>query len=120
MNRCPTAQDPVTQSAPSPNFDGLAASFGALSTAFAWGSIFLALVGVAAAVGWGYLVKAWAEKEAREEAERCAEKHVNAYMQKWLATEAPQIVRKHVENLMDASLGSDDETAAENIGKEAG
>lgn len=79
------------------------------------------MVAVLAALGWGYLVKGWAEKEAREEAERCAKKHTDAYINKWLATEAPQIVRRHVENLMNATLGDeDDETAAEEIGKEAG
>ena len=114
---------PVVASVPvsAPNFDGLTASFASLSAAFTWGTIILAVVAVLAAAGWGFLVKVWAEKEARDEAERCAKKHTDAYMQKWLATEAPQIVRRHVENLMNATLGNgDEETAAENIGKEAG
>ena len=42
-------------------------------------------------------------------------------MDQWLATEAPQIVRRHVENLVTASIGDgDEEEAAEEIGKEAG
>jgi hypothetical protein len=42
-------------------------------------------------------------------------------MDKWLVDEAPQIVRKHVELLQNASLGSDDENeAADEMGREAG
>lgn len=85
------------------------------------GAIVLAVVAVIVAVGWGYLVKVWAEKEAREEAERCANKIVEAHMQKWLSTEAPLIIRRHVDYLRDATLGDDDDDkAAEDIGKEAG
>jgi hypothetical protein len=103
-----------------PNFDALATSFGALSDAFAWAAVVIAIVGLFGILGWGYLVKVWAEREARDEAERCAKKHVDSYMSNWLATEAPRIVRQHVENLMDASLRGNDEKAAEDIGKEAG
>jgi hypothetical protein len=117
----PAALPPPAPVAVQPNFDGLAASFGALSTAFTWGTIILAVVAILAALGWGYLVKGWAEKEAREEAERCARKHTDAYINKWLATEAPQIVRRHVENILDATFGNgSDEEAADEIGKEAG
>jgi hypothetical protein len=84
------------------------------------GSGRVAIVGLFGVLGWGYLVKVWAEREARDEAERCAKKHVDSYMSNWLATEAPRIVRQHVENLMDASLRGNDEKAAEDIGKEAG
>ena len=121
MNHCAAATPVPPSAALPPNFDALAAAFGGLSAAFTWGTIILAIVAVLAAAGWGFLVKVWAEKEARQEAERCAQKHVEAHMQKWLATEAPQIVRRHVENLVNASLGDeDDEEAAEEIGKEAG
>jgi hypothetical protein len=89
--------------------------------AFTWGTIILAVVAILAALGWGYLVKGWAEKEAREEAGRCANKLADAYINKWLAAEAPQIVRRHVDTIRDTTLGSgDDDKAAEDIGKEAG
>ncbi len=109
-----------TQTAPSvrqPTWDALANSFASLSAAFAWGTIFLALVAVVAAIGWGFLVRHWAEREAKREAAEC----VNRLVDKWLVEEAPQIVRKHVELLQNASLGGDDdEAAADEMGKEAG
>jgi hypothetical protein len=108
------------QSAPVPHeppWDALANSFASLSAAFAWGAILLALIAIVAAVGWGFLVRHWAEREARVEADEC----VKRLMDKWLVDEAPQIVRKHVELLQNTSLGNDDEeTAADEIGKEAG
>lgn len=100
-----------------PPWDALANSFASLSAALAWGAILLALVAIVAAVGWGFLVRHWAEREARVEAAEC----VKRLMDKWLIDEAPQIVRKHVELLRNASLGSDDEdAAADAMGKEAG
>ena len=107
------------------NFDALATSFGALSNALTYGTLIFALIfaiaSILAGLAWGVLVRRAAEKEAREEAERCATRIADEKMAKWLATEAPQIVRRHVENLLNASLGNDDdEKAAEDIGKEAG
>jgi hypothetical protein len=100
-----------------PAWDALANSFASLSAAFAWGTLFLGLVAVLAAIGWGVLVRVWAEREARKEAAEC----VKRLMDKWLVEEAPQIVRKHVELLQNASLGGDDEaTAADEMGEEAG
>ncbi len=100
-----------------PEWDALANSFASLSSAFAWGSLVLALVAILGGAAWGFVVKVWAEREARKEAAEC----VNRLMAKWLAEEAPGIVRQHVENLRNASLGStDDDDAADEMGKEAG
>jgi hypothetical protein len=111
---------PVAHAAPAhpePTWDALANSFASLSAAFVWGSLLIAAIAVAAGIGWGFLVKYWAEREARKEAAEC----VNKLMDKWLVEEAPQIVRKHVELLQNASLGADDEeSAADEMGKEAG
>lgn len=108
------------QPAPAPHeppWDALANSFASLSAAFAWGAILLALIAIVAAIGWGVLVRHWAEREARVEADEC----VRRLMDKWLVEEAPQIVRRHVELLQNASLGNDNEqAAADDIGKEAG
>lgn len=102
---------------PPPEWDALANSFASLSAAFAWGSILLALIAIGAGIGWGLYVKQWAEREAREEAEKC----VNALMDEWLAEEAPQIIRQSVELLQNASLGDTaDDQAADEMGKEAG
>ena len=100
-----------------PPGDALANSFASLSAAFAWGSILLALIAIVAAIGWGFLVRHWAEREARAEAAECVKK----LMDKWLVDEAPQIISKHVELLQSASLGEDEDgEAADEIGKEAG
>jgi hypothetical protein len=100
---------------------GVATSFGALAADFAFGAGLVGLIAVIAVIGWGYFVRVWAKEEARAEAERCANKRVKELMDEWLAREAPQIVRRHIENLMNASLGEDDEeAAAEEMGKEAG
>lgn len=107
----------AARSSPQPSWDAMANSFASLSAAFAWGSILLALVGIAGAVGWGFLVKNWAEKAARTEATECAQKHVDM----WLEKEAPRIIREHVEFLQNASLGeTSDASAADEMGKGAG
>ncbi|RYG89603.1 MAG: hypothetical protein EON59_01295 [Alphaproteobacteria bacterium] len=111
---------PVAQAVaakPEPAWDALANSFASLSAAFAWGSIILAIIALAAAIGWGYVVKVWAEQEARKEAAEC----VKRQMDKWLAEEAPQLIRRSVELLQNTSLGTDDDAAAaDEMGKEAG
>jgi hypothetical protein len=100
-----------------PNWDAMANSFASLSSAFAWGSLLLAIVAIVAALAWGWFVKGWAEKEAQKEAKACAD----AYIQRWLSDEAPGLIRQHVEFLMDATLGSgDDAGAADEIGEAAG
>jgi hypothetical protein len=107
-----------SQPAPAqPNWDALANSFASLSLAFTVGSIILGVIAVISAIGWGYVVTVRAEKEARKEASECAK----VLMDKWLAEEAPKIVRQHVDNLQNASLGAtNDAEAADEMGKEAG
>lgn len=76
----------------------------------------MAAVAVIAGFAWGKVVVAAAEKEAKEEAKKCAD----TYIQQWLANEAPAIVRQHVENLRDATVGEgNDDAAADEIGKVA-
>lgn len=99
-----------------PNWDAMAASFASLSNAFAWGSIILAVIAVIAALAWGKVVTATAEKEAKSMAKSCADE----YIKEWLAKEAPGIIRQRVDFILDATLGfGDDTTAADEIGKEA-
>jgi len=111
---------PLIAAAPeqaNPNWDAMATSFASLSNAFAWGSIILAVVAIIAALAWGKIVTASAEKEARDMAKSCAED----YIRKWLAEQAPGIIRERVDLIMDATLGAgDDAKAADELGKEAG
>ncbi len=94
----------------------MAASFASLSNAFAWGSIILAIIAVFAALAWGKIVTATAEKEAKAMAKACADD----YIKDWLAKEAPGIIRQRVDFILDATLGFGDDTeAADQIGKEA-
>ena len=95
---------------------GVADSLAALSTAFTFGSILLAIVVLLAGFAWGKIVAASAEKEAKKAAKECAE----AYIQDWLSKEAPGIIRRRVDFILDATLGDgDDAAAADEIGKEA-
>lgn len=106
-----------TQGPPAPNWDAMATSLASLSNAFAWGSLIVAIMAFIMALAWGRIVTARAEKEARDEAKKCA----NELIAKWLAEEAPQIIRLNVEIITNATLGTgNDETAADDIGKEAG
>lgn len=110
----------AVQTAPTvhePPWDALANSFASLSAALTWGTILLAMVAIVAAVGWGFLVRHWAEREAKREAQECAQKFVD----RWLVDEAPQIIRKHLELLTNASLGdANEDLAADEMGEEAG
>lgn len=101
-----------------PNWDALANSFASLSAAFAWGSLFLAIVAIIAGIGWAKYVAGQAENEARTEAAKCAK----AYIEKWLIDEAPGLVRNHVELLRSTTITkpSDDDTAADRMGEGAG
>lgn len=93
-----------------PNFDSISASLTSLSTAFVWGSILLALVVIALAAGWGYLVRGWAKDEAKTVARNT--------MQEWLTTEAPQIIREAAALLKPT--GGDIRTDAEKQADELG
>ena len=95
----------------------MANSFASLSVALTIGSIILALITLVSAAGWGYIVKQRAEEEARSIAKACAEQLIA----KWLAEDAPGIVRRKVDMLGDASLGAgDDAKAADEMGEVAG
>lgn len=91
-------------------------SLAALSTAFTFGSILLAVLVLIAGFAWAKVVAATAEKEARQVAKDCTEQ----YIQKWMSEQAPTIIQSHVELLVDATIGEgDDALAADAIGKEA-
>lgn len=116
VTRSCTPAAPLTQPV-QPNWEALANSFASLSTAIAWGSLIVAIIAVVAALAWGKMVTDRAEKEARAEAEQCARKITD----KWLAEEAPAIIRRHLDNLQDATIGNgNDAKAADEIGKAAG
>ena len=101
---------------PSEPANTAADSLAMLSTAFTFGSIVLAILLVFAGLAWGKIVAAAAEKEAKQAAKECAED----YIVKWMADEAPAIIRKQVDLLNDATIGDgDDAQAADEIGKEA-
>lgn len=79
---------PLIAAAPEP-VNTTADSLAALSTAFTYGSILLGVIALVGAIAWGFLVKGWAEKEAREEAERCTKK--------WLEEEAIPLLRREMQ-----------------------
>lgn len=81
------------------------------------GSLLVGVIALLAGIGWGLWVKRWAEDEARKEAQACVKK----LMDEWLVRDAPQIVRRHLDNLQNASLGrTDDGAAADEMGEGAG
>ena len=76
----------------------------------------MAVVAIIAALAWGKIVTATAEREARDMAKQCAQD----YISKWLAEQAPGIIRERVDLIMDTTLGpGNDAQAADEIGKEA-
>jgi hypothetical protein len=96
-------------------------SLAALSTAFTFGSIVLAVIVVIAGFAWAKIVAANAEREARAEAKKVAKECADEYIKDWLAKEAPGIIRERVDLIVDATLGSgDDATAADDLGEQAG
>ena len=110
---------PLIAAAPEPA-NTTADSLAALSTAFTFGSIVLAVLAVIAGFAWSRIVTANAEKEAREEAKKVAKACADEYIKEWLAKEAPGIIRQRVDFLLDATLGpGNDAEAADEIGKEA-
>ena len=102
---------PLLQVPPEPA-NKTADSLAALSTAFTYGSILLAILALIAGFAGGKIVAASAEKEAKQAAKECAED--------WMAKNGPRIVQHHVELLTDANIGEgDDAKAADDIGKGA-
>jgi hypothetical protein len=100
------AQSP---SSTAPNWDSIANALASLSVGLAWGSIMLAVVAIIAGFEWGRKVTEKAEREARKTAEES--------IAKWLSEEAPPIVRRHAEYILNTSIGSaEDGKAAEDIG----
>lgn len=86
--------------AANPNWDAMATSLASQSNAIAWGKI----------------TTANAEREARAMAKACADE----YIRDWLSNEAPGIIRERVDFILDATLGSgNDSDAADELGKEA-
>lgn len=113
----PQPASPIIAAAPQPEWDALASSFAALSNSFAFGSLLLAAITLFAGIGWGLWIKGLAERIAKEE----AEKYASAKFEEWCRTEAPQMVRRHLDLLTDATLGTgNDATAADEIGEGAG
>lgn len=64
-------------------------SLAVLSTAFTFGSLLLGTIALAGAIAWGFVVKVWAEREARQEAERCTKN--------WLEEEAFPMLRREMQ-----------------------
>lgn len=114
---------PLIAAAPIPD-NSTADSLAALSTAFTYGSIVLAVLAVMAGFAWGKLIAARAEKEARlaatDIAKDVAKVAAEAYIADWLSKQAPGIIRERVDFILDATLGNgNDAQAADDIGKEA-
>ena len=64
---------PTPAPTPAPNFDALAASLAAQANAIAsqsswltFGGVIFAVMAIVAGLGWGYLVKGWAERTAKD------------------------------------------------------
>jgi hypothetical protein len=71
---------------------------------------------------WGYNnIEISAKDTAKETAEKTAKETAEKIVKEWLASEAPLLLSKRTIMLTDATLGLDnDETAADDIGKQAG
>lgn len=107
---------PIPPEQANANWDAVAASLAAQSNAIAWGSLVLAVIVVIAGIAWGRITTANAEREARTMAKACADE----YIRDWLSKEAPGIIRERVDFILDATLGSgNDSEAADELGKEA-
>lgn len=81
-----------------------------LSTAFTFGSMLLAVLVLLAGFTWAKFVA--------HEAKEMAKADARDYIAKWLAEQAPVIIRERVDLIIDATIGSgDDATAAEDLGE---
>lgn len=113
----PSPTPAVVAAASEPEWDALATSLASIGNAFAMGSLLIGVLALFAAIGWGLWVKKWAEDAAKAEARI----HARAMVEEWCRTEAPQIIRRHLDNLQNTSLGRvDDGEAADEMGEEAG
>lgn len=111
---------PLIQVPPEPA-NNAADSLAALSTAFTYGSIMLAILALIAGFAWAKIVAAHAEKEARVEAQKVAKECADEYIGEWLSKEAPGIIRERVDFILDTTLGSgNDAEAADELGEKAG
>lgn len=111
----PVARPPIE--AAHPNWDAIAVSLTSQSNAIAWGALAVTVIIAIAGLAWGRIITLNAEREAREMAKTFAE----AYIAKWLAEEAPGIIRERVDFILDATLGSgNDAKAADDLGEQAG
>lgn len=92
---------PTIAAPPSPNTDALAASLAAQGNAISaqanyltLATIVLGIVAVLATLGWGWLVKIWAEKAA------------NDAVEDWLNKNAPDMISKLVANIIPSGSGT--------------
>lgn len=104
-------QSPMSPTIKEPNWDGVVVSLTSLSATFVWGSILLAVVVIALAIGWGYLVRGWAKDEATKVA--------NEVMNEWLKRDAPKILREAA-SLLNPNDGALSSTAAQKSADEIG
>ena len=115
---CPAPCPPApTLPAPAggPDWGAIGTSLSELSIALTWGAIVFAGLVAVVGVAWGVILKRQIEKEAREEARAAALKFAEAEISSWLAKNAAEHIRKHVELL---TLGQQN-TAADEIGNQA-
>ena len=65
-----------------PNWEAVTTGLTSMSTAFSWGLVVLAVIGLLGLIGFGIFVRGWAKEEARKVA------------QDWFDTEAPEILKQ--------------------------
>jgi hypothetical protein len=101
--QCKAVGQVAQQSPANPNFDALSASIAAQSSAIAsqatyltLGSIIFAIVALLAAVGWGWLVKQWAEKAAKDA------------VREWMEQNAPGQIAEVMNRLTPMSVDGGD------------
>ena len=112
------------QSAPLPpqevGLDGIAVGLTSLATAFTFGTIVFAILGLAGGFGWAWFIRLRAEKIAADTAAQTVDDICNRLANEWFATEAPELIRRHVELIVDTTLGNgNDFSAADEIGDKA-
>ena len=114
---CPATTPLASAQAANPNWDAIAVALTAQSNAISFGAVVLAIIIAVAGLAWGKIITLNAEREARDMAKACAD----AYISKWLAEEAPGIIREQVDLIIDATIGSgNDAQAADDLGEGAG